>query len=228
MSFNLFLWRDDRPITADEARAKLQRWDGGAEGVFPTHPAVGRFYDALLAQFPPLESFSDTDIDRLGVWSVTPERSEAIVVVSCVWSRADEVNAAVQTLATQHGLVCYEPGEHLLNPNAPGYRATYTLSAERLPTVDDPDERRLEWVAGRLGLDNTYAILERADGWFVQIGYGQAVGVPAGSYALEYQEGALDQHYRSCTTDRQEVVKLLQEFRAGEDTWKRRHVWRPL
>lgn len=137
VSFDLYVWHENEPITAAQARAKLERWGDDGENVFAAHPAVGSFYDALLDRFPPLESFSDADIDRLGVWSVTPERSDAIVAVSCVWSRADEVGAVVLALAAEHGLVCYEPGYHVVNPNVPGYAAAFTLSSENLPTVPD-------------------------------------------------------------------------------------------
>nr|WP_204342866.1 hypothetical protein [Micromonospora terminaliae] len=224
----MYVWHEDQPITAAEARAKLERWADGGPDPFAAHPAVGRFYDALLDRFPPLESLSDEDIDRLGVWSMTPERSDAIVAVSCVWSRADELGAAVLALAVEHGLVCYEPGYHVVNPNAPGYTAPFTLSSESLPTMPDPDDRRLEWIMGQVGRDNGYVILERADGWFVQVGYGDAGGVPDGTYALEYREGSIDRHFRCQTTDRAAAVRLLQEFRAGDETWKRRHTWGPL
>lgn len=80
----------------------------------------------------------------------------------------------------------------------------------------------------KVGRDNAFAILERADGWFVQIGYGEFAGAPNGSYAIEYQEGSIDRHVRSETTDRTAAVQLLQAFRAGNDTWKRRHLWQPL
>jgi hypothetical protein len=212
-------------------RLRTRSWRAGARGrggSFAPHPAVGRFYDALLDRFPPLETLSDDLIDQLGVWSVTPERLDAIVAVSCVWSRADEVGAAVLALAAEHGLVCYDPGYHVLNPNAPGYVAPFTLSSESLPTMPDPDARRLEWIIGEVGNDNRYVILQRVDGWFVQVAYGTAAGVREGSYALEYQEGAPDRHFRCQTTDRQEAVRLLQEFRAGEEPWKRRHVWQSL
>jgi hypothetical protein len=53
-------------------------------------------------------------------------------------------------------------------------------------------------------------------------------GVPAGTYALEYQEGSIDRHFRCQTTDREEAVRLLREFRDGDQAWKRRHVWQPL
>ena len=110
VSFDLYIWHENEPITAAEARAKLERWSDNEDAVFAAHHSVGLFYDALVDRFPPLESFSDEDIDRLGVWSMTPERSNAIVAASCVWSRADEVGTAIMTLAVEHGLVCYEPG----------------------------------------------------------------------------------------------------------------------
>ncbi|WP_271190528.1 hypothetical protein, partial [Dactylosporangium matsuzakiense] len=208
--------------------AKLERWGDGETGVFAAHEAVGSFYAALIDRFPPLETFNDDDIDRLGVWSVTPERSEAIVVASCVWSRADEVGAAVMALVAAHGLVCYEPGYHIVNPNALGYLAPFTLTSERFPAVPEPDDRRLEWMMSKVGRDNGYAILKRADGWFVQVGYGMFAGVANGTYALEYQEGSLDRHFRCETPDRTAAVRLLQEFRVGDDAWKQRHLWRPV
>ncbi|KAB1928252.1 hypothetical protein AB0J94_25340 [Micromonospora noduli] len=66
MTFDLYVWHEDQPVTAAEARAKLERWGDGAQEVFAAHPAVGRFYDALLHRFPPLESLGDDDVDRLG------------------------------------------------------------------------------------------------------------------------------------------------------------------
>lgn len=196
--------------------------------VFAPNPAIARFYDELLRRFPPLESFTDEDVDRLGVWSMTPQRSESIVAASCVWSRADEVGGAILTLAGDNGLICYEPGYHIVNPNAPGHRAAFTLSSECIPTIPDPDARRLAWIMTRLASYNPYVILERADGWFVQVGYGEPMGVPAGAYALEYQEGSLDKHFRCETTDRVDPLRLLQEFLAGDDGWKHRHRWQPL
>ena len=79
---------------------------------------------------------------------------------------------------------------------------------------------------GQVGTNNNSAALERSDGWFVQVGFGDRV--PDGTYALEYQEVSIDQHFRCQTTDREAAVRLLQEFLAGDETWKRRHQWRPL
>jgi hypothetical protein len=94
------------PVTADEALAKLDRWDRDGSGVFVACPALARLYDRLLDRFPALESLSDVDVNRFGVWSMTPEPSDSIVVASCVWSRADDVRAAVVALAIERVLPC--------------------------------------------------------------------------------------------------------------------------
>lgn len=73
MRFDLYVWREDQPITATEARVKLERWGEGGRDLFATWPAVVQFYDVLLDRFPPLGSLSEDDIDRLGVWSTLPQ-----------------------------------------------------------------------------------------------------------------------------------------------------------
>ncbi|MBB2945497.1 hypothetical protein FB565_005230 [Actinoplanes lutulentus] len=106
MSFELFVWHEPAPISADAAEAKVR------EGIFRSHPAVPKLRDELLRHFPPQ-----------GVWAATPEESDSLLALSCVWSRAGEFGDAVRTLAARHGLVCYEPGTRLLDPNAPAHGA---------------------------------------------------------------------------------------------------------
>lgn len=114
MSFRLYVWHEAAPISADEAGAKVRRWldDDLAP---PTHPAVRRLRDELVRMFPPGDSPE--------IWTVPPGPSDALVVLACDWSRAGEFGAAVRRLAARHGLVCYEPQSHLLDPNAPAQRA---------------------------------------------------------------------------------------------------------
>ncbi|NES14895.1 MULTISPECIES: hypothetical protein [Micromonospora] len=228
MSFDLFVWHEPTPISAAEARAKLDRWGDDDRGVFAAHPAVLRFHEALLRRFPALEDLTEQDIDALGVWSMTPDRSDSIVVASCVWSRADEVWDAVVDLATEHGLVCYEPGYHLLNPNAPGYTPAFVLTAAGLPTIPDPDGPRLQWTLRRLDNDNHFAVLDRADGWWAQAGYGPRAGAAGGTWAIEYREGAEGPHYRTETTDISEAVEFLQGFLTGDSSVRQRHAWQRL
>jgi hypothetical protein len=48
VSFDLYVWHENQPITAADARAKLERWGEDSEQLFVADPAVGLFYDALM------------------------------------------------------------------------------------------------------------------------------------------------------------------------------------
>jgi hypothetical protein len=105
MTFELFVWHEPAPISADDAEAKVR------EGRFRSHPGVPALRAELIRRFPPQQS--------PGVWTVKSETSDSVLALTCVWSRAGEFGDAVRTLAASHGLVCYEPGSRLLDPNAP-------------------------------------------------------------------------------------------------------------
>ncbi|BCJ41881.1 hypothetical protein GCM10010168_75690 [Actinoplanes ianthinogenes] len=218
MSFDLYVWHEPESITPAIAETKLRRWHEEEPGVLRPHPAVLAMHADLLERFPP----------DSGAWSSVPAPSDLVLHLTVDWSRAGEVGAAVVALARQHGLVCYEPQSHLLNPNAPGHAAGFTLTSATGPDIPDPTPDRIERVMSRLGVDNHFAILERADGWFVQVGYGPAAGAAPGEYALEYREGGPEHHFRAETSDRTEAERLLTEFLAGDESWRQRHVWRPL
>ena len=225
MSFDLYLWYEPGPITVDFAEAKVRRWAGGNVDVVAPHPAVSSTRDSLLERFPPLESLSDADIDELGVWSMTPVAADSMLVLSCRWSYADEVWGVVRTLAARAGLVCYESGDRILEPNAAGHLPRFTLTSMVLPTVPDPDAQHLERVARLLTAEKHFAVLERSDGFYVQVGYGRRAGVAPGTYALEYRAGPDGDHSRAETRAVAEAIRFLKEFRDGEDQWKQRHAW---
>lgn len=218
MSFDLYVWHEQDAITPTLAETKLRRWHDDQPGIFRADPAVRAFHAALMDRFP-----ADS-----GVWSTVPGPSDQVLHLTVIWSRAGEVGAAVVGLAREHGLVCYEPQSHLLNPNAAGHTAGFTLTSADGPDIPDPTAKRIGERIRHLGPDNHFVILERSDGWFVQVGYGPAAGAEPGRYALEYREGAPDRHYRTETSDPGEGERLLTDFLDGDDTFKRRHVWRPL
>lgn len=218
MSFDLYVWHEPEAITPTIAESKLRRWRDAEPGIFRAHPAVLQLHHDLIDRFPP----------DSGVWSVAPDPSDTVLALTVAWSRAGEVGAAVVGLAREHGLVCYEPQSHLLNPNAAGHIPGFTLTSAAGPEVPDPTDKRIEQRIRRLGPDNHFLILERSDGWFVQVGYGPAAGTSPGRYALEYREGTPEKHYRAETTDLTEAASLLTDFLAGDETYKRRHVWHQL
>jgi len=78
-----------------------------------------------------------------------------------------------------------------------------------------------------LSSSNYYAVLTRADDWYVQVGYGERAGTRPGWYALERNEGALERHFRAEVTDVEEVVRAFVGFREGDPSLVARFGWRP-
>lgn len=213
MSFDLYVWHEAEPTSADDAGAKFERWDRGEPEVFTAHPAITDLYGALLKRFPPLESLDDDDRETYGVWSFTPERSDSILELSCLWARAAEVAPTIMQMAAEHGLICYEPGYHIVNPNTPGYAAPFTLSFESLPTMPDPDDRRLAWAVQEINTTNRYLRLTRRDGRYVQVTYAAGTSQQAGDYVLEFSTPTSNTARQNETTDLAGAIRVLQQFR---------------
>ena len=304
MSFDLYVWHEPAPITAEAAAAKVAAWAAGDRSVFTAHVSVPLLRAELLARFPPADEPGDASNDgpsdasserpsgasndgpspapadepspgpggepaveenggpgagvgmpagvgetaagresasRAGngdglarqgqdayVWSISPAPSESVLVLSCTWPHARLVGDAVRDGAKRHGLVCFDPQEVLVEPNAPGPTPAFTLSSALLAPVSDPDDRLLERTVRHLSADNFFVVLERVDGWFVQVGFGSRAGAADGVYALEFQEGSPERHFRCDTADLGEAVRLVREFRTGLDGWRQRHAWRSL
>lgn len=87
--------------------------------------------------------------------------------------------------------------------------AAWTLRMEHGPAWPEPDQARIATMLRRLATDN-FAILERADGRFVQ-----AVGRPLGGYIVEYQDGDLSRHYATQTSNLTDVIGVFQGFAVG-------------
>ncbi|WP_433300812.1 hypothetical protein ACQP2F_04325 [Actinoplanes sp. CA-030573] len=106
--------------------------------------------------------------------------------------------------------------------------ATYRLKARTtlsLPPVVDPGPEQLARVVHRLDEERFFAVLERSDGVYAQVGFGPKAGAAAGVYALEHRDS--DAHLRAETPDRDEAVRFLHRFRAGDD-WRAGHAWQTL
>jgi hypothetical protein len=120
MSYDLLFWKAPVVRDEDKARALTHRWLEDETGPFEASDDVLRFYDDVLAKYPPLESYSMDELRRspaVSHWSETPERSDRLVVMSFSWSVPGEVIDTVIALARQHELVLYDPqGPHVQAP----------------------------------------------------------------------------------------------------------------
>jgi hypothetical protein len=111
MTYDLLVWKSPVVSDQDVARAMVDVWLADERGPFEASGDVSRFYDALLAKYPPLESLTQElhDTSRSSPWAQTPERSDRVVAMSFVWSVPGEVIDDVFALAREHGLVLYDP-----------------------------------------------------------------------------------------------------------------------
>jgi hypothetical protein len=75
--------------------------------LLPT-PRIDVFYDELTGMYPEIDETAPEDLDRCP-WSCAIERSPGHLHLQCVWSRADEIDLEVRSLAARHGLAVFDP-----------------------------------------------------------------------------------------------------------------------
>jgi hypothetical protein len=228
VSYDLAVWEGDRPANDFAARAEFERlFDRYMGSDAPLDPTarVAAYVEALLAKYPDLT----TDAGEDSPWSTGPLISEArgpLLYFPMVWSRCEETSEWAARLAEEHGLNCYDPQwNQLRTPCRDSWR--FKLTSARGRPFQDPDSDLIRRVLVHLSPDNYYAVLTRADDWYVQVGYGEQAGTRSGGYALERQDGAPDQHYRAELTDIEEVVRAFVGFLEDDPTIAVRFPWRP-
>jgi hypothetical protein len=104
---------------------------------------------------------------------------------------------------------------------------SFVLTTPSGRTINNPSRQLLHQALAQLGTGGWFAILERDDGWYVQVGVGTQAGTRSGTYALERQDGDPSEHYRTNVTDLGEVVAAFTGFAEGDPDWSRRFAWQP-
>jgi hypothetical protein len=232
VSYDLAVWEGDRPANDFAARARFKELHEqymGAGHVAPTERIVA-YVMALLERHPDLSADDDEDAEDGSPWSTSPLLSEAsgpLVYFPMVWSRAEQASAWAAELAARHGLNCYDPQWNQLRTE-PREAWSFELKSERGRPFRDPDADVIRRVLVRLSRNNYYAVLSRADGWYVQVGVGERAGTRAGWYVLERREGSPDRHFRTELTDVQEVIRMFVAFAEDEPSVVARFAWRPV
>jgi hypothetical protein len=228
MSYDLAVWEGERPANdlaaAEEFQHLYDRYIDSEEPSAPT-PKIAAYAQALLDRYPDISTETGAD----SPWSTSPLMNEAhgpLMYFPMVWSRCDEVSAWAAQLAADHGLNCYDPQWNQLRTQ---FRDTwqFELTSERGRPFRDPDAAIIRKILIHLSRDNWYAVLTRADGWYIQVGYGEQAGTRPGWYALERRDGAPDQHFRTDLTDVEEVVRAFVGFLHDDPTVTSRFAWRP-
>ena len=98
------------------------------------------------------------------------------------------------------------------------------LHSEEGPVIESPSDEEIEaTLRGLESSSNSFAILERSDGHFMQTKLSDT-----GVFVLEHHADGLDQNNACEVTDRIQVIQAFVEFSAGKEDWKRRHDWQSI
>jgi hypothetical protein len=230
MSYDLAVWEGERPADDAEAANTFGRLyseyiDSGDE-VAPSE-RIQAFVEALVDRYPNIGE-ADEDPEG-GPWSDGPlidNASGPLVYFGMVWSRAEAVSQWAADLAAEHGLNCFDPQWNRLRTDLrEGWR--FELQSERGQRLHDPDQDSVRRVISKLSRENYYAVLERADGWYIQVGLGEKASARAGWYALERRDGSPDHHYRVELSDVETVCSAFVAFMDGDESLLTRFGWRP-
>jgi hypothetical protein len=117
MSYDLGVWFPHKSLSNEDALEQYyELCNGDISGLQP-NPAIDAFYRELCTLHPEID---DVPEDKIGdfdfsPWSVSHDRSDRHVILSCVWSHADYVHDLVLSLALKHGLVVFDPQETILH-----------------------------------------------------------------------------------------------------------------
>lgn len=224
MSFDLWVWREEQPVTADAALLKYrwltseEEWSG-PEPEMVHDDRVGAFHAEILSVYPALEDVAEGD----SPWSMTPSLEPSGCVAMCMgYAESGEAAPVIVETAMRHGLVCFDPQVvRVHNPpeivNSDGLHLVFFDGG----TVNEPSSQDLPRLLRLITDRNWFAYLDARPGWYVQAGLGErAGGAPEGMYGVEYREGSADRHFRYVTGDFGEMVNAFQGFVDGRDDWK--------
>jgi hypothetical protein len=111
MSFDFAVWEGPAPASHDEGLASYQalftQYFESGDPIVPT-AAIAAFLETLKAEFPG-DTDEELDAAPWASWPLDGDASGPIMYLCVRWSRAADMNARITELATQMGLVHFDP-----------------------------------------------------------------------------------------------------------------------
>jgi len=135
--------------------------------------------------------------------------------------RADEVSAEVFTLATECGLVCYDPQRHLVHNLSPrGVYPTMEMRTGDGMIVVSPDLQLISDALATMSPQNPFTALVVFGEHFVQS------SPEISGYELEYKDSVRNRMFRTHVPDLKAVQEAFTEYATGERAFLERHDWK--
>ena len=111
MSWNCAVWHSNCVKEEKEAEnLYLKLCEGDTSLIGPTQ-RIQDFYEELTAKHPEIDCINEAEIGDLDLcpWSVTFDKSEGHIIMSCEFSKAEYVNGLIKEFAKKYELSFYEP-----------------------------------------------------------------------------------------------------------------------
>lgn len=223
VSYDLYLWAEPNPVTAEQAGDICNRLaDGDEASTTPTARHL-EFAAELVTHYPRLEDLTDVDDSP---WNMSPDATDRRVILCMGLSRAAEAGARILELADRYSLVCYDPSTRQVHhPAQTTPEGALRLEASDGSRIFSPATEQIAQQVRRISRANWHARLEREEGVYVQIGLGLRAGAPENRYSLEYRDGSAGQHYRVFIDNLDEAAVAFHGFANNDAAWKAPHSW---
>ena len=114
MSFDLGVWYSEKAVTPKQAGELYVSLCEGTIALEGQNQQICAFYDELTGKWPEIDKVPDEKIDDHDYCprSCAIDRSGMHILLSCVWSKAQDVAAFVEELALKHELLLYNPQQN--------------------------------------------------------------------------------------------------------------------
>lgn len=114
MSFDLGIWYSQEALTPKQAGEVYVKLCEGTVALEGQNSQIAAFYNELTEKWPEIDTVPDEKIDDHDYcpWSCAIDRSGMHVLLSCVWSKAQDVAVFVEELAARHELLLYNPQQN--------------------------------------------------------------------------------------------------------------------
>ncbi|MCA9298237.1 MAG: hypothetical protein KDA28_04175, partial [Phycisphaerales bacterium] len=135
------------------------------------------------------------------------------------WTALESTLPVVYELAARHGvLVLDAQAGHVAFPREDLTRGA--LQMEDGTHIVSPTPEVLESALRSLDGQNSFAILARES-----MSYMQTASHDDGTFALEYQEGSLDEHFETAACSLDDVIRAFQSYARDDDAWRTAFPW---
>lgn len=111
MSWNCAVWHSN--FVKDKKEAEnlyLKLCEGDTSLIGPTQRTQD-FYEELTAKHPEVDGINEDEVGDLDLcpWSVTFDKSEGHIIMSCEISKSEYINTLIKEFAEKYELSFYEP-----------------------------------------------------------------------------------------------------------------------